>query len=684
MMMMMNNDDTIDGENVDIDDSSQNMALCEVLGLTSLATVTMDDDDEDDDEHSVGQQQQSPQNNNGNCCYHKEEYQWRQRRQRQGQKKNKKKDPPSSTLSPSTSRPRPRPPRRIQLPNSKSVSRHGHRPDECFAWLLPDVFSKEECQQLIDTVEGRRTIDSRRQSSSSSSGDDDFDGTGTSSEKTNTKIPFTYVSTASAATTTSSSSNDVHAAATHYNNHHDSNSNSNNHGNQNNNNVHISQPNPHKLAVFHHPAWVDLIWERISSKLLLPTTTTTKVYGDDNRSSVSEQTGGDLLLVDDGPSDDIDDETSQYQNENEMLRQDFQKWLLSGGFDRQTAGHADLPTSQRPKEEEIEHEQERKSRPFFLPKPVGINPRLRVLKYDAVDGDEFQPHFDKTTTMNLPLIKSKSKDIVVDSNQHHNYQQQQGSLHEVQTSAVTVLLYLNDGGRVDFGGGETVFLSNTIENQTRRAFGRNRSKNNDGDAAIVRPSAGTVVLFEHDLYHCGNPLEWGTKYVLRTDIMFPMSQEELLDAHERKSLRQKRRNRNNVGDGRADNNLTDRDENEEPNILTVQDLVHHLTSDDQWNVHNDGGVSNVLSMPTTVFKDGLSMLGLWDDTSIESFCLPGRVALQAMLQDVFLVRKEGNANYDEDDEEDTREEIRTKERNLLVIRDIGHLLDAAYEITKNR
>ena len=105
--------------------------------------------------------------------------------------------------------------------------------------------------------------------------------------------------------------------------------------------------------------------------------------------------------------------------------------------------------------------------------PVGLNPRLRVLRYDATDNDVFEPHFDATTKVNKT------------------------------TSLLTVLIYLND----DFSGGETCYLDHHI------------SRNIDSCTKIV-PSTGKVVIFEHDLFHSSIPLEVGTKYVLRTDVLF--------------------------------------------------------------------------------------------------------------------------------------------------------------------
>jgi len=131
-------------------------------------------------------------------------------------------------------------------------------------------------------------------------------------------------------------------------------------------------------------------------------------------------------------------------------------------------------------------------------KPVGLNPRIRVLEYNAKDGDRFEPHFDATTHVGP------------------------------HTSHITVLLYLNDGNGVDFDGGETLYLDSHISKYNNKSRFSTTSKDNkdarqeDGQDHVVKiaPQAGTLVMFEHDLYHAGAPLLWGTKYVMRTDILF--------------------------------------------------------------------------------------------------------------------------------------------------------------------
>ena len=136
--------------------------------------------------------------------------------------------------------------------------------------------------------------------------------------------------------------------------------------------------------------------------------------------------------------------------------------------------------------------------------PLGVCPRLRVLRYTDAD-HRFDPHYDR---------------IVAED--------------DGRRSLLTVLMYLNDGGGVEFDGGETCFLNASCA---------------DAAPAVVTPRAGRVVVFEHGLFHCGRPLvlpgggsgggddcsagvrdaadtappptpRSNTKFVLRTDVLF--------------------------------------------------------------------------------------------------------------------------------------------------------------------
>ena len=62
-------------------------------------------------------------------------------------------------------------------------------------------------------------------------------------------------------------------------------------------------------------------------------------------------------------------------------------------------------------------------------------------------------------------------------------------------SCYTLLIYLND----NFTGGETTF-----------------------EHCSVKPVMGRAVVFLHELKHSGEPVTDGSKYVLRTDVMYQM------------------------------------------------------------------------------------------------------------------------------------------------------------------
>ncbi|EYF02969.1 prolyl hydroxylase family protein [Chondromyces apiculatus] len=97
---------------------------------------------------------------------------------------------------------------------------------------------------------------------------------------------------------------------------------------------------------------------------------------------------------------------------------------------------------------------------------VGLNERLRYYRYQA--GQFFDWHRDGS------FMRSRD-----------------------EQSMLTVLFYLNDG----FAGGTTDFM--------------------DGDGDLcVPPQRGGALLFMHQLSHRGAPVLAGTKYVLRSDVMY--------------------------------------------------------------------------------------------------------------------------------------------------------------------
>jgi WD40 repeat protein len=75
--------------------------------------------------------------------------------------------------------------------------------------------------------------------------------------------------------------------------------------------------------------------------------------------------------------------------------------------------------------------------------------------------------------------------------------------NETEASSLTFLLYLNDAE--EFEGGETQFFNSKIDDQFIQE---------------VTPAKGKLVIFDHTLWHNGNEITKGTKYVLRTDFIF--------------------------------------------------------------------------------------------------------------------------------------------------------------------
>lgn len=102
--------------------------------------------------------------------------------------------------------------------------------------------------------------------------------------------------------------------------------------------------------------------------------------------------------------------------------------------------------------------------------PIGLNERFRFYRYK--DGQQFKPHVDGSFKRS-----------------------------ETETSKITLLIYLNE----DFEGGNTTLV---LEGQE------------------VEPKEGMLFLFEHRIMHCGRPVTEGTKYVLRTDVMYKLKETE--------------------------------------------------------------------------------------------------------------------------------------------------------------
>jgi len=119
---------------------------------------------------------------------------------------------------------------------------------------------------------------------------------------------------------------------------------------------------------------------------------------------------------------------------------------------------------------------------------AGLSERIRFIRYDS--GQNFPPHTDG------PYVKSNTLE-----------------------SQLTCLVYLDKGGGIlslgaDFRGGELFFLT-----QERKGDPNSLKK-----VAKVAPEPGLCVVFPHRTLHEGNTLLSGHKYVIRTDVMYSISQ----------------------------------------------------------------------------------------------------------------------------------------------------------------
>lgn len=106
--------------------------------------------------------------------------------------------------------------------------------------------------------------------------------------------------------------------------------------------------------------------------------------------------------------------------------------------------------------------------------PTGFNERWRFYRYTP--GQTFKPHRD-------------------------------GSYMRVKTweeSQVTFMIYLNDS----MTGGETRFFADMEHAFRQRPY------------LSVSPKKGMALLFLHSIWHEGAVVQSGTKYVLRTDVMY--------------------------------------------------------------------------------------------------------------------------------------------------------------------
>jgi len=126
---------------------------------------------------------------------------------------------------------------------------------------------------------------------------------------------------------------------------------------------------------------------------------------------------------------------------------------------------------------------------------VGLNERFRILRYK--EGNAFPWHRDG------------------------NYMR-----HSKERSFYTIMIYLNSGDGIDYRGGSTLFQFDFDITKHGRGRGRERDCESESEsenkAATVEyvPQAGGVVVFDHRILHEGARVEEGTKYAIRTDVMY--------------------------------------------------------------------------------------------------------------------------------------------------------------------
>jgi hypothetical protein len=133
---------------------------------------------------------------------------------------------------------------------------------------------------------------------------------------------------------------------------------------------------------------------------------------------------------------------------------------------------------------------------------------------------------------------------------------------------------------------------------------------------MITPEAGKVVVFEHDLYHMSSPLVYGTKYVLRTDVLFDV---ESIDNVGRARIRRGNDDSSavaavNVDDGMANATTTTTSTSTTTMPRTLLDACRHLSLAEE-DVR------------------GLDEIGLLH-TTLDALLAPGVRAIREVLSDV--------------------------------------------------
>ena len=108
-----------------------------------------------------------------------------------------------------------------------------------------------------------------------------------------------------------------------------------------------------------------------------------------------------------------------------------------------------------------------------------LNPRIRICRY--AEGQYFNKHLDG--------VYYESRQV---------------------QSKLTFMIYLN-GGNGEFAGGRTLFFP---------------SKEDDHIIGFYQPCKGDLIIFDHNLWHSGEALIKGEKFILRSDILYKKEDDE--------------------------------------------------------------------------------------------------------------------------------------------------------------
>ena len=135
---------------------------------------------------------------------------------------------------------------------------------------------------------------------------------------------------------------------------------------------------------------------------------------------------------------------------------------------------------------------------FDHKKALGLNARLRFYRYRS--GDYFSPHTDG----------SWPGSEIVDGKLVHN-------AYEDRWSQLTFLLFLSD----NYEGGATQFF---VDKESQKLPASNP---NQADIVNIRTAAGAALCFPHGLHpmhclHSSEPVTSGSKYIIRSDVLFEL------------------------------------------------------------------------------------------------------------------------------------------------------------------